>query len=640
MAIEDGGVSRYDRPYEIVSAQIDSMSARADNALAQAFAAIEEMKVITDDLDLDQVPPLIGLPNVDVDPFPNIAAPNPGQFGSIGTITPPSLSIDFEQILADLNVSLDNPPDFNPSVITVDLPARPGAIDLSGLPSRPTLTEVTLPNAPTLEIPGVGDLVGISVPTFAFPDLPVFNDLSPDFEGSLPAAVLDWSEPDYQSAGLDQVKARVSKMLEGGTGLPAAIEQALFDRARGREDQIGQKAVDDAYQDFAGRGFMLPPGMLAKRIQDVREQNQLKVSELAREIMIKSAEWEIENLRNAVQQGIALEAMLMEQFRVATQRSFDAAKTRLESDIALFNSSVALFNARQSGYQVQAEVYKTRLQGELSKLEVFKAQIDGEKAKGELNEQTVRIYTAKLQALNTQIEIYKAQMDGAKVQSDVARAQIEAYSVDVRAYGERLNAQKTEFDAYEAAVRAEQAKIGILEAESRAFAATVQAYESKNNVKIQGIRAKVDVSSAKITQYNSLLEAEKARVQAELANIQALTSAYQADVGRYTAEINAATAERDLQARTGEARLRNNLAYYEIELKKYDAALARAVQKVQLQSEAIKATGQMAAQLAAGAMSATNVSASMSGSAGISSSDSLSKSYNYSYDMTKDSGVA
>ncbi|MBX9914095.1 MAG: hypothetical protein K2Y25_09360 [Pseudomonadaceae bacterium] len=631
MATNDGAISRYDRPYEIVSAQIDAMSNRADSALNKAYATLDKLAGLTSELDLATPAPNISLPNVDIDAFPVLTPPDANKFGVIGGINLPAMNIDLDALLADLDVSLDPPPEFHPSVITVDLPPRPSPIDLSGLPARPTVGNVDVPDAPLLQMPSVGNLAEISVPEFIFPDLPVFDALAPEFDGSAPSTVLQWAEPQYSSDTLPQVKSRISAMLAGGTGLPPAVEQALFDRARVREDQAGNKAVEDAFQDFAGRGFMLPPGMLAKRIDAVREQSSLKVSELAREILIKSAEWEIENLRNAVQQGIALETMLIQQFNQVVNRAFDSAKLRLESDIALYNSAVTLFNARQSAYQVEADVYRTKLQGALAKLDVYKARIEGEKAKGELNDQTVRIYTAQLQAISTQIDVYKARMEGAQVQADLEKSKIEAYSVDVRAYGERLNAQKTEFDAYEAGVRAEQAKIGILEAESRAFAATIQAYESKNNVKIQAVKAKVDVTSAKITQYNSLLDAERARVQAELANVQALTSAYQADVGRYSAEINASTSKLDLQARTGEARLRNNLAFYEIELKKYDAALARAVQKVQLQSEAMKATGTMAAQLAAGAMSATNVSASMSGSAGISSSDSLGISHSHEY---------
>ncbi|HCK4344806.1 TPA: hypothetical protein N0G48_001523 [Pseudomonas aeruginosa] len=630
MAEQDGAVSRYDRPYQIVSEQIDLMNQRADAALGKAYETLQSLQDIGTALDTLPPTPTIDLPNTPDNPFPDIPVPARAELPAIGDIQVPDLNLDFSDIDQGLG-ELDEPPEFSPSVIGIDLPPRPAPIDTSGAPVRPDTGSVDLPVAPSITMPDVGDLVPISVPEFVFPDLPRFDESAPVFDGSAPSTVLQWAEPTYQSTNLELLKSTLARMLAGGTGLPPAIEQALFDRARVREDINGQKAVDDAFQDFASRGHMLPPGALLKRVADIREANQLKVSETAREILINSAQWEIDNLRTAVERGIGLEAQLMDQFNAMAQRAFDAARLRLESDISLYNAEVSLFNARQSAYQVAADVYGKRLQGELAKLEVFKAQIEGEKAKGDLNEQTVRVYTARLQGVTSLIDIYRAKMEGAKVQADLIKAQIEAYGTDVQAYAQKLQAKKTEYDAYEAGVRAEQAKIGILEAESRAFAATVQAYESKNNVKIQGVRARVDVASAKISQYTAQLQAEQARVQAELSNIQAITQAFQADVGRYSAQINAASADRDLQARTVEARLRNNLAYYEIELKKYDAAIQQLLQRVQVQSEAMKSVGTITAQLASGAMAATNVSASMSGSAGISSSDSLSIGHNHTY---------
>jgi hypothetical protein len=46
--------------------------------------------------------------------------------------------------------------------------------------------------------------------------------------------------------------------LAGGTGLPAAVEQALFDRARSREESQTTKAVQEAFDTFATRGFNTP----------------------------------------------------------------------------------------------------------------------------------------------------------------------------------------------------------------------------------------------------------------------------------------------------------------------------------------------------------------------------------------------
>lgn len=630
MAEQDGAVSRYDRPYQIVSEQIDLMNKRADAALSKAYETLQSLQNLGAALDTLPPTPTIDIPSTPDNPFPGLQVPVRAELPAIGDIRVPELNLDFSDIDQGLG-ELDEPPEFTPSVIGIDLPPRPSPIDTSGSPVRPETGSVDLPVAPAITMPDVGDLTPISVPDFDFPELPRFDALAPEFEASAPSTVLQWEEPAYQSTNLDSLKSTLARMLVGGTGLPPAIEQALFDRARVREDINGQKAVDDAFQDAASRGHMLPPGALLKRVADIREANQLKVSETAREILINSAQWEIDNLRTALERGITLEAQLMDQSNAMAQRAFDAARLQLESEISLYNAQVSLFNARQTAYQVAADVYGKLLQGELAKLEVFKAQIEGERAKGDLNEQTVRVYTARLQGVTSLIDIYRAKMEGAKVQSDLIKSQIDAYSTDVQAYAQKLQAKKTEYDAYEAGVRAEQAKIGILEAESRAFAATVQAYESKNNVRIQGVRARVDVAGAKISQYTAQLQAEQARVQAELSSIQAITQAFQADVGRYSAQINAASADRDLQARTVEARLRNNLAYYEIELKKYDAAIQQLLQRVQVQSEAMKSVGTITAQLASGAMAATNVSASMSGSAGISSSDSLNTTHSHTY---------
>ncbi len=627
MATQDQAGSRYDRPYQIVSEQMDAMSARADSALEKAYTAIAQLGVITSDLDTLPPTPTIDLDKESLGAFPDLSPPDPNKFGGVDGIDVPDLSIDLDPG----DVQVDAPPSFTPSVISVTLPTAPAPIDTSGAPTRPELLDFEVPNAPTLNLPSVGDLVQIHIPEFSFPEIPAFDEAAPEFAGNAPNTVLQWAEPSYQSAVLDDVKARLRAMLAGGTGLPPAVEQALFDRARMREDQNAYKAIDEATNAFSARGFELPPGALVKAISAVREQAMLNVSELAREILSKSAEWEIENLRQAVQQGVALESTLMASFNDMATRIFEAAKFRVQADIDLYNAQVSLFNARQNAYETKATVYRTVLEAQLSKIEVYKAQIEGEKAKGEINDQTVRIFNSQLQALATRIDIYKAEMSGAQVKADLNKPLIDAYRADIQAYAEKLSARKTEFDAYETGVKAEQAKIGILESESRAFAATVQAYESSNNVKIQAIRTKIEVMNAQVAKYTAALEGEKARVQAQLSNVQAMTAAYQADVSRYNAQVSAATSERQLEQSRIEANLRNNLAYYEIELKKYDASISRLIQQVQIQSETIKAAGTMAAQLAAGAMAATNVSASMSGSANIGSQDSLSTSHNHNY---------
>lgn len=59
---------------------------------------------------------------------------------------------------------------------------------------------------------------------------------------------------------------------------------------------------------------------------------------------------------------------------------------------------------------------------------------------------------------------------------------------------------------------------------------------------------------------------------------------------------------------------RTNIAYAEMQLKEYESKMTKAIQEANIALESAKAMGQYTAQLAAGAMSAAHVSASISGS--------------------------
>jgi len=78
-----------------------------------------------------------------------------------------------------------------------------------------------------------------------------------------------------------------------------------------------------------------------------------------------------------------------------------------------------------------------------------------------------------------------------------------------------------------------------------------------------------------------------------------------------------------------EIRLRNDLAYYETQLKEYDASLARQIHRVELMLDALKASGQFGTALAAGAMSAIHVQAGIHGQGHV--NDSVSYNHNFAH---------
>lgn len=510
---------------------------------------------------------------------------------------------------SDINVPV---PTFAGSV-SLNLPTAPGALDTSGAPTRPNVdTAVTLPDAPTIQLPPSPNIQDINVPAFVFPTLPLFTDTAPEFDGATPNVALEWVEPTYYSDTLDDIRAKVRSVLAGGSGLPAAVEQALFDRARSREESQTTKAVQEAFDTFATRGFNMPPGMLVAQVNAAREEGQMRVSGINRDTMIEAAKWQLENLRMAVEQGIAAENLMVQQFNNGLNRTFEAAKAVIEGHLSLYNATVSLYNARQQGFQTASQVYKTKIDAELSQIEVYKAEIEGVKVQGERNEQRVREYTARLQAVAQEVEIYKAQMDGAKTQADVTRSVIESYRSDVEAYSAKMQAEKTKFDAYESAVRGELAKAQILDVDARVFATRMQGAGIQADMQAKMVDAEVAAINADTQRFIAELDRSKVELQQASERVQAKLGYMSADTQRYAAENEKVRADREADIRVGEQQLQANIEAAKLGVAQYQANTQIAVEQSRIQVSAIQGAAQASATLAAGAMAAVHVGANIS----------------------------
>jgi hypothetical protein len=602
---------------------IDSLTSHAQSAVAAANSAIGSMGSF--------VMPSLGAP-------PTIPTLTRGGGGggargsggvSNGASNATDINITLPAIPAEPSIdtsSIDvEVPTFNGSVI-LNIPTAPGAIDTSGAPTRPAVdTSITLPTAPTVSLPAEPNIQDVVVPAFSFPTLPVFSADAPEFNEATPNIRLEWNEPVYYSDTLDDLRAKVRGILAGGNGLPPAVEQALFDRARSREEAQVKKSVQEAFDTFAGRGFAMPPGMLVAQVNAAREEGQLRISGINRDIMIEAAKWQLESLRMAVEQGLAAETLMVQQFNNGVNRTFEAAKAVLDGQLSLYNAVVNLYNARQQGYQVAAQVYKTQIDAELSQIEVYKAQIEGVKVQGERNEQKVREYTARLQAVAQTVEVYKAQMDGAKTQADVSRSVIESYRSDVEAYAAKLQAEKTKFEAYESAVRGELAKAQILDVDARVFATRMQGAGIQADVKAKMVEADVAAINASTQRFIALLDRSKVELQQASERVQAKLGYMSADVQLMAADNDKVRAEREADIRIAEQQLQASIEAAKLGMAQYQAQGQLAVEQARVQVSAIQGAAQASATLAAGAMAAVHVGANVSFGTSIAASHAISE---------------
>jgi hypothetical protein len=100
-------------------------------------------------------------------------------------------------------------------------------------------------------------------------------------------------------------------LAEGGTGMNQHVEDMIWQRDRARLLKEAKRAEGEAVSGFAARGFPMPPGMLAGALERIQLDTLDKTAQASRDVAIKQAEIEIENVRFAVDKAIDLYTKVM-----------------------------------------------------------------------------------------------------------------------------------------------------------------------------------------------------------------------------------------------------------------------------------------------------------------------------------------
>ena len=564
------------------------------------------------------------------------AGSGPGDVPILGRIGPPDRQDGPDAPTYDTTSGGKvDPPPLPPDLsVSINIPPAP-TFAAPPKPNRPNInTDITLPDAPTVNFGSTPSLRDIDLPDFKPPAMPVFSAIAPTFEVADPTMVLNWAEPVYQSEVLADLTAWVREHMQGGLGIPAAVEDALFARARERESVEAHRAVQEAVDTWAARDFTMPPGMLVKQTNAIHEQSRLKAAELNRDIWAEATKMQIESIRFAVQQGVALEQLIQNAHQNMCNRLFESAKFLAQGMLEVYRAKVSAFEARCKAFDALVAQYKAHVDGVMAYYEGFKAQIQGAIAQGQLNEQLVEVYKAGITAEQAKVEVFASQMKAAAVEAEVIKAQFDGYRADVQAFAELVGAEKAKFDAYTAQVNGETAKAQVVEARARGYAAQVQGYAAGAEVALKQEQIVIENNRNKVQEFLAGIERFKAKVQQEVALGQYDIEAFRGRVAAYEAGARMDAAHAELQVRVAESQQRTNIAFSEMVQKRYEANINEAVQRANIALESAKAQGAFAAQMAAGAMSALNVSAGVSGSgtqsASSYSSDNTTTNYNYS----------
>lgn len=548
--------------------------------------------------DIDTSIPDFQLPAPPEVPDTTLEMPQPPP--AITIESPPSIDTSGLPTLTVSEPSLSLPP--VPDALDVSLPVEPSPpaeIEL------PTLTDPVLPTSPTL--------FTLTLPDAPVLNIPTFDDPIPDFELDFDVGTFNYNETLYDSAMLATLRARITAMINGGTGLPVEVETALFDRARTREASVNLAAQQTSLEEWSSRGFTMPGGDITRRLAEIREARRTAENTLQRDVMVQVHTAALEQLKAGVSSGVELEGQLMNYYAGFADRQLRAAVATVELSVSSLNGRIAFFNAKLARIDLAARVFETRVRAALATIEVYKAQIEGERVRGEINVQQIQLYQSQINAALSLIEVYRAKLEGARVQTEVERNKIETYKARVDAFGAVVQAKRTEYDGYSTAVQAEVAKTGIYETTVRAYAARVDAYGKRVTANVEATRAFTEAERLKVEQQDSRIRSYVAQVEAERSRIGALADVYESSGRVFAAQASAEESRISAISKKVDLEVAAGRAETDLQLTKMTSQAQIAIQASAQAIEAMKAVSSVQIQLAAGAMSAVNTGAAISG---------------------------
>ena len=105
--------------------------------------------------------------------------------------------------------------------------------------------------------------------------------------------------PDY-GVHIDDLQARVTAMLNGESGLPRAIEDAIWERGRSRIGKDYLALTQTVANEMSSRGFSIPNGAMVARLDEAKFAGHSATAGFSRDVAIRQAEIAIENLRFAM----------------------------------------------------------------------------------------------------------------------------------------------------------------------------------------------------------------------------------------------------------------------------------------------------------------------------------------------------
>lgn len=552
MALGDAKGSLDDTRGNIID-QTNSMDQRSTDKLTELNQYMEDL-IAAGNFVLDPIDPLTATTlNLQAG---NVLAPGPPN-------KPNARITQLQQ-----RTSEEPPTDFTVDIDDVSFPSAPAF--------NATLDQPTIPDAPTFVIQTPADKPDITDPralpsnitddrpatfTVGNYNVPSPNAITiPDFTEDIPANTLvpptqqfNYVEPVFALTLKDDITTKLNNDVNnGGTGLDSDIEDAIFDRAEERDKLVLEDTIQAIIDEWSGRGFSLPTGILQKQIEKARLEHDNNRLTTNRDIQKLQADLAQTNTHFAIDKGLNL---VQQEFLYAHQvneRTLQSERSLIEFSIALWNTKVTDHNLKLERVRVQAVKNASIFQGEGLRLEAYKNELLELGAKSTLDKDKIANYTAQVNSFNAKIGLFGEQVRAVNVSTGVEDLKIRFYESQTRDFVSRVNAENAKFTSHSATVDGELGRVKVFAAQVDAYVAEVTGTKMEADIQVARLGRNIESENIRLKAYVAAIGQWKDKVALAVSEMGFESSMFGKEIDKFSAEVAQYTAQAQLDLKTSE----------------------------------------------------------------------------------------
>lgn len=372
------------------------------------------------------------------------------------------------------------------------------ATDPGSAPTAPTNLRATLATAYETAAPAMRTALGTELDDF-------LARINPQFHTQMAA-----------------LEAKLTRYLEGGTALDPTIENAIFERGRGKVTAEFRRAIDTAADAAAGRGMTIPDGAMNSAIRQLRQGAGDANARAAVDIAVKQAELEQQNTQFAITTSATLRQAVLSaalsyhgNLVTLNGQALTYAQALLTAVIETYNLEVRAFTARLELYRAQAQVYETRMRAVQALVDMYRARVEALRALTDVDLARVKVYEARLQSLQVLASVYRTQVETVVQRASLEKLKIDLFGAQVQQYEAESRGKSAEWQAYSAAIGGQEARIRAFEAEIRAQGERVRAFGITVDAKRAQIQTVTDYNRGLTDRYVAEVQGFRALVDAQ-----------------------------------------------------------------------------------------------------------------------------